>query len=96
MSETPTQEREPLNVHAVLAIMLDQLSDIAWQKLGLRHDAMTGKLDQDLGQAKLAIDVCGDLVSRIEPELDEADKRQVQSLLRDLKLNYVEWSKPTS
>jgi len=90
---TPPEGREPVQIPMVLAVMLDQLADLAWQKLGLRHDVMTGRIEADLEQAKLAIDVVSDLVKHLEPHLDESDLRQVQSALRDLKLNYAERSK---
>lgn len=92
VQETDTQ-KQPINVSSVLAVMLDQMVSIAWQKLGLQHDVMTGKIEKDIHQAKTAIDVASSLSTFLEPELDDEDKRQVQNLLRDLKVNFVEQSK---
>lgn len=94
MSETTEAlPREPLNVYTVLAVMLEQISSVAWQKLGLQHDPVTGTLDKDLAQARVAIDVAESVAKALESQLDDEDCRQVQNLVRDLKVNFVEQSK---
>jgi hypothetical protein len=87
-SETSSQE--PLSVYTVIVAMTEQMSSIAWQKLGLQPDIMTGKLVQDLEQAKVAIDLTAEMARFIEPELDEEDRRRIQGMIRDLRLNYVQ------
>lgn len=74
-------------------VMVDQMASIAWQKLGLQPDPMTGKLVKDLAEAKVAIDVTAGLAGFIEPHLDDEDKRRIHSLIRDLRINYVEHTK---
>jgi hypothetical protein len=97
MADEPTpEEKEPLSVYAVLATFVDQMSAIAWQKLGLQHDFITGKLEPDVEQARVAIDVVAKMVDVLEPECDEQDRRQLQSLVRDLRLNFVAKQKGTS
>ncbi len=73
-----------------LAVILDQMSSVAWQKLGLQPDMVTGKIEPDLTQARVAIDVVGFLASQLETQLDEEDKKHIHSLVRDLKINYVQ------
>jgi len=85
--------QEPLNVYAVITIMVDQMATIAWQKLGLQPDMITGKLEKDLAQAKVAIDLTAHLASFIEPQLDEEDKRRIHGVVRDLRINYVDKAK---
>jgi len=80
----------PEDVYAVIMTMVDRMSAVAWSKLGLQPDFMTGKIEKDLGQAKVAIDVTTHLASMIEGQLDDEDKRQIHTLVRDLRLNYVE------
>ncbi len=84
------QERSAPTIYDHLAILLDQLSGVAWQKLGLQPDMVTGKIEPDLAQARVAIDVVGYLASQLETQLDEDDKKHLQSLVRDLKINYVQ------
>lgn len=88
MSETPQQE--PVDVSAALVQLTDFLSALAWQKLGLQPDLSTGKVHKDLEQAKLAIDAVAAIVPLIEERLDGEDRRQLQNLVRDLRVNYVE------
>jgi hypothetical protein len=73
--------------------MVDQMSAIAWQKLGLQPDFMTGKLEKNLEEAKVAIDLTTHLASFIEPRLEDDDKREIHNLVRNLRLNYVEKAK---
>ncbi|HLO98280.1 MAG TPA: DUF1844 domain-containing protein [Fimbriimonas sp.] len=84
------QERKSPSIHEILAVVLDQLAGVAWQKLGLQPDMVTGKMEQDLVQAKVAVDVVAYLSNIIESEVDEEDRRQLQNLVRDLKINYVQ------
>lgn len=83
----------PLSVYDVLMVMVDQFAGIAWQKLGLQPDPFTGKVEADLVEAKVAIDVTSHLASFIQPRLDGEDQRQMHNLIRDLRINYVEKSK---
>ena len=80
----------------MVAIMLDQLASMGWQKLGLQPDPMTGKMEASLSQAKAAIDAAAALAAILEPQLDESDRREVQNLIANLKINYVERSKENS
>lgn len=89
MSED-SQERKSPSIHEILAVVLDQLSSIAWQKMGLQPDMVTGKMETDVAQAKVAVDVVAYLSNIIENEVDEEDKRQLQNLVRDLKINFVQ------
>ncbi len=85
--------QEPLSVYAVITVMVDQMATIGWQKLGLQPDMLTGRLEKDMAQAKVAIDLTAHLASFIEPQLDEEDKRRIHGVVRDLRINYVDKSK---
>lgn len=89
MSEDIQQRTAP-TIYDHLAVILDQLGSVAWQKMGLMPDMVTGKLEPDLGQAKVAIDMVSHICSVLETQLDDDDKRQLQNLVRDLKVNYVQ------
>lgn len=81
---------EALSVYAVLMVMVEQMASVAWQKMGLQADPISGKIAKDLAEAKVAIDVTAGLAGFLEPQLDEEDKRKVHGLIRDLKINYVQ------
>lgn len=76
--------------------LVDQMAAVAWQKLGLQPDFVTGTIAKDLGEAKVAIDLTSHLAAFIEPRLDEEDKRRLHNLIRDLRTNFVQQSKETS
>ena len=89
MSDEAKSPPEPLSVYTMLTVMVDQCAMVAWQKLGLQHDMSTGKLERDLEQAKVAIDLTAHLSSLLELKLDDEDRRQINTLVRDLRMNYV-------
>lgn len=82
-----------LDVYTVIMIMADQMAQIAWAKLGLQPDPVSGKLALDLVQAKESIDLVAHLSNLIDAKLDEQDRRRIQGTVRDLRLNFVEKSK---
>lgn len=84
------EERKPVSVYDVIVAMVDQMAGIAWSKLGLQPDMITGAIEMNLAEAKVAIDVTTQLSSLIDSQLDEADKRELHNLVRNLRLNYVE------
>ena len=87
-----SEEKTPdaIDIHQVIAIMIDQVAAIGWQKLGLQPDPLNGKMAQDLTQAKVAIDVVADLAKYLEGKLDDQDQRQIHNLVSDLRINYVQ------
>ena len=90
MAENETEKpTKPISIYDILAILIEQMSTVAWQKLGLQPDHVTGKIEFDLIEAKVAIDVTANLVQHLESQLDEEDRRRLHSLVRDLRINYV-------
>ena len=85
--------KEPLDVYQMLAALVDQLASISWQKLGLQPDIITGQIHKDLTQARTAIDATAKLAEVLEVGLDEEDKRRLQGMVRDLRINWVEKNK---
>lgn len=90
MSETPPAE--PINVYEMIWMMLTNFAEIAWVKMGLRPDPLTSEIGVDLPQAKAAVDAITALAAIVEPELEGAEKRDLQNLVRDLRVNYVQRS----
>lgn len=88
-----SNEKEPLSIYHLLMVMVEQTAGVAWQKMGLQHDPITGQIEKDLDEAKVAIDVAAMLSEQLEPKLEDDDKRRIHSLVRDLRLNFVEKSK---
>ncbi len=88
--EEVQSSNEPIDVKQVLMVATHQLAVIAWQKMGLQPDFITNKIHKDISQAKLAIDAANALSEVYLDKLDDAEKNALQSLLKDLKLNFVQ------
>ncbi len=85
--------KQPPSVYEHIALLLDQIASVSWQKLGLQPDIMTGKIEQNLPEAKVALDLAGYLAGVLEPQLAPDDQRKVKNLVHDLRLNYLHKSK---
>lgn len=88
MSENP----EPIDVYRIVADVIQTFTEVAWAKMGLHHDPLTGRVEKDMAQAKVAIDLASHCVQLLEPQLDDEDRRQLNNVLRDLRINYLQRS----
>ena len=83
------EKKEPLSVYALVAASLDQFVAVAWQKMGLHPDVITHKVEKVIQQAKVAIDIAARLAESLDPVLDDDERRHIQNLMTDLKINLV-------
>lgn len=88
------------STYDLIGYCINLLSSQAWQNLGLLADPQTGEAQQNLAEAKVAIDAVSDLAARLEsaPEsVIPADmRRDLRTLLNDLRLNYVSQRGPSA
>ncbi len=94
-SEQTSQEQqhaEPVDVVTVALWMIDELQAQAWIKMGLWKDPVTGELHTDLPQARIAIDCVSAMAEVLKPHLSDAQRRDMERLLTDLRLNFVQRS----
>ena len=91
--EEAAEGQQSPGTYDLIGYCLNLLASQAWQKLGLLADPQTGEAKPDLVEAKLAIDVVGDLAAHLESASDtqvSSDmRRELRVLLNDLRLNYV-------
>lgn len=87
------EPKSPASVYDHLVAIIDQMAAVSWQKLGLQPDILTGKVERDLAEAKVAIDLTAYIAGLLDAKLDDSDRRQLQGLVRDLRINFVEKSK---
>lgn len=66
------------------------LNSKAWEYLGLLMNPETKEIKQDLAKAKISIDCIEYLLKQIKDNLDIKDRRQIEDLLANLRMNYVE------
>lgn len=87
MADSPGQ---PIDVNAVIPELVQVLADLAWQKLGLRADPVTGVTQRDLEQARLSIDAVAALAGVIDQHLEPGDQREIRNLVTNLRMNFVQ------
>jgi hypothetical protein len=78
------------DVYDLVTVMVDQMAAVAWQKLGLQPDWGTGRIEKDLGQAKVAVDITTHLSTFIEPRLEEDEATRIHGLIRGPRLDFVQ------
>ncbi|RYG31159.1 DUF1844 domain-containing protein [bacterium] len=83
------EEAGPTSVYDLVAAFAEPTIELAWQKMGLRPDLRTGRIEADYPQAKVAIDLAAHLAEILTPQLDDEDRRQMANVVRDLRLNYI-------
>lgn len=100
MEETPSKpgapesgneaDRVPLTVVDLLRWCISLLASSAWQAMGLLPDQATKKTERKLDDARLVIDATGALIDHLRPRVDAAERRELETLLANLRLNFVE------
>jgi hypothetical protein len=80
----------PPSVYEHVYMMFETITHVSWQKLGLQPDTITGKLEVNLSEAKVGIDLATHLAGVLESQLDDEDRRRVQNLMRDLRINFLQ------
>jgi len=70
--------------------MIGVLGGCAWQNLGLVPHPETKKVTRNLEDARLAIDAAASLIEHLKPRVDETERRELDTLLANLRLNFVE------
>jgi hypothetical protein len=85
----PEEERPELNVYSLLRMSVGMYVEQAWIHLGLRADPTTNKTETNLPLAKVAIDTVTFIVEELQPDLDASEKRELETLLANLRINYV-------
>ncbi|MBN1457909.1 MAG: DUF1844 domain-containing protein [Armatimonadetes bacterium] len=89
---TGTTEMKAIDVYAVLRLSVAQLAGVAWQMMGLQPDPFTNEVRKDPQQARIAIDATAALVELLKPHLQRQERREFESLLTDLRLNFLSHS----
>ncbi|HZK40847.1 MAG TPA: DUF1844 domain-containing protein [Atribacterota bacterium] len=69
---------------------ISMLSGKAWEYLGLIMNPETKEMNKDLKKAKIAIDTVAFLYDQIKDDLNPEDFKRIESLLANLRMNYVE------
>lgn len=84
-SLTPEQKQQALFMQ--LVIMFQQA---AWSHLGKVPNPMTNKIERDLEQARLSIDMIDMLKTRTQGNISSEETQMLEHVLRELRLNYID------
>lgn len=83
------QLKEP-DLPALFVWFISLLSGKVWEYLGLIMNPETKEINKDLKKAKIAIDTVAFLYDQIKDDLNPEDFKRIESLLANLRMNYVE------
>jgi len=85
-AEAPVSLRAPDLMRWCIAALASK----AWQALGLVPDPATNRIERNLDDARLAIDGVAALVDQLRPVIEERERRELENLVTNLRLNFVE------
>jgi len=80
----------PLRAPDLARWCITLLATSAWQAMGLIPDPATHRVERNLDDARLAIDAAAALLQTLRPRLPDAEQREFDTLLTNLRLNFVE------
>ncbi|MBN2072218.1 MAG: DUF1844 domain-containing protein [Candidatus Krumholzibacteriota bacterium] len=72
--------------------LLAMFQALALQQLGKLMNPISGKVERDLQQAKITIDMIGMIQKKTEGNLKDSEKKMIENILLDLRMNYVDES----
>ena len=78
--------------HILFQHILLMLQTLALQQLGKIVNPMTSKVERDLQQARITIDMLGMLQRKTAGNLEENEKRLLDTVVLELQMNYVDES----
>lgn len=65
----------------------------AWEAMGLVADPLSGKVEKNLSEARIAIDAVSALYPVMHEGMGSEEKRRFEALLTDLRINFVNQSR---
>ena len=83
-----TDQDAPFDVYFYQLVLSMQAA--AWQQMGKVTSPLTGKIERNLEQAKLSIDMLEMLQRKTEGNLAEEEKTMLDRVLYELRMNYVD------
>jgi hypothetical protein len=81
-------DEKKVNPHFISLIMM--LGSAAWQQLGKVPNPMTGKVEKEIANAQITIDLMAMLRDKTKGNLMPDEERLLTNTLSDLQLNYAD------
>ncbi len=74
----------------LLAQLVLMFQTAALQQMGKLKNPLTDKVERDLSQAQISIDIIEMLQNKMKGNLSQEEDRMISSVLQELKLNFVD------
>ncbi len=81
-----TMQMEPSQLMRQLIPIFD---GYAWRAMGFLADPATGETKKDIPLAQLSIDTVQFFMSKVDSQLSETERRDLQRRLSDLRMNFI-------
>jgi len=81
---------EPEKYTALFGSIVLMFQTAAMQQMGKVKNSVTDKIERDLDQAQLSIDMLDMLEAKTRGNLTDEEKKYLGEVLKELKLNYVD------
>ncbi len=85
----PEVPLQALDVYDTLRFVVSLLTQQAWVSLGIQKAPGAEEVEQDLPQAKVAIDTLEFVIDKLAPDLEPQEEAELNSVLSNLRINYV-------
>lgn len=80
----------PKDIYSSIQMMIASLGQQAWVCMGMQANPMTGNIEKDLKQAKVAVDCVTAMTDIIKPHVAEQQKLELETLKQNLQLNLIQ------
>jgi hypothetical protein len=81
---------KPVSVFALAHFYITGVfGPLAYQRMGLHADDLTGEVVRDLSQAKAAVDIVSAMAEQVLPTLEGDAKRDLMNFVTNLRMNYA-------
>ena len=88
--DEPEGDRPDITVYSLLRMSLGMYAEQAWIHMGVRMDPNKQTTETNLPLSQVAIDTAAFIAEKLQPDLDDAEKREIEQLLANLRINFVQ------
>lgn len=89
-ADASAEPAAPVSAAALITTCLSLLAARAWEAMGLVPNPRTKQIERNLDDAQLAIDAAAALAEVVRPRVTDAERREIETLVANLRINFVE------
>ncbi len=80
----------PKDIYSTVQMMIASLGQQAWVNMGMQPNPLSGAVQKDLKQAKVAVDCVTALTEIIKDGLERQQQLELETLKQNLQLNLIQ------